>query len=94
MFNHVLSRLINGVRSDSKVSCPKEDRITAVSSSMTSKYKTVILFEILVAICLPLFFPSLYIHGGRDIKVGPIGTMWRISLGALNDLAMHNDAGV
>lgn len=37
---------------------------------------------------------SLYIHGGRDIKVGPIATMWRIHLGALNDLALHGDQGV
>ena len=37
---------------------------------------------------------SLYIHGGRDIKVGPISTMWRIHLGALNDLYMHSDPGV
>lgn len=36
----------------------------------------------------------MYIHGGRDIKVGPIGSMWRINLGALNDLALHSDSGV
>lgn len=35
---------------------------------------------------------SLYIHGGRDIKVGPIQSMWRISLGQLNELAVHGDA--
>lgn len=39
-------------------------------------------------------YVSLYIHGGRDIKVGPIHTMWRINLSALNDLRYHNDAGV
>lgn len=40
------------------------------------------------------YFPSnsLYIHGGRDIKVGPIQSMWRINLGQLNELAVHGDA--
>lgn len=28
----------------------------------------------------------LYIHGGRDIKVGSMNNMWRLSLGGLNEL--------
>jgi hypothetical protein len=26
---------------------------------------------------------SLYIHGGRDLKEGPIGSMWRLNLSAI-----------
>ena len=40
------------------------------------------------------FCISLYIHGGRDIKVGPLSSMWRLSIAGVEDLKIHKDAGV
>jgi len=65
---------ISGVRSDSPENSPREDPITAVSSLTTCKYSC------------PLISHSLYIHGGRDIKEGPMGNMWRLSISSVEEL--------
>jgi len=36
----------------------------------------------------------LYIHGGRDIKEGPMGNMWRLSISGLQELSEDPDYGV
>jgi N-acetylneuraminic acid mutarotase len=36
----------------------------------------------------------LYIHGGRDIKEGQIGTMWKLSLQGVSELAEDETYGV
>ena len=43
---------------------------------------------------LLLFLISLYIHGGRDIKVGPLSTMWRLSISGCDNLRLHKDTSV
>jgi len=37
---------------------------------------------------------SLYIHGGRDIKEGPMGNMWRLNVGGVAELMSDPEYGV
>jgi len=37
---------------------------------------------------------SLYIHGGRDIKEGPMGNMWRLSVSGCHELMADPEYGV
>jgi len=36
----------------------------------------------------------LYIHGGRDIKEGPMSNMWRMSIGGIQELMEDPDHNV
>ena len=36
----------------------------------------------------------MYVHGGRDIKEGPMGNMWRLSVSGLTELMNDPDYGV
>ena len=36
----------------------------------------------------------LYIHGGRDLKEGPMGNMWRLSISGVQELNDDPDYGV
>lgn len=36
----------------------------------------------------------LYIHGGKDIKEGPMGNMWKLSINGINELMDDRDYGV
>ena len=36
----------------------------------------------------------MYIHGGRDIKEGPMGNMWRLSVSGVHELINDPEYGV
>lgn len=36
----------------------------------------------------------LYIHGGRDIKEGPMSSMWKLSVSAIEELMEDSEYGV
>jgi hypothetical protein len=64
----------------------REDQITALSSSTTSK-------------CIPLlsqkiFNFSLYVHGGRELEEGPMSNMWRLSISGIHNLMEDPEYGV
>ena len=35
----------------------------------------------------------MYIHGGRDIKEGPMASMWKMSIGGIHDIMDDPDNG-
>lgn len=37
---------------------------------------------------------ELYIHGGRDIKVGSMNNMWKLSLQGINELMEDSEVDV
>ena len=85
------------MKSDYPESYQKEDQTIAVLSLTISKYKNnaKLLISFKKTNKLTYFFCiSLYIHGGRDIKVGPLSSMWRLSIAGVEDLKIHKDAGV
>ena len=41
-----------------------------------------------------IFLYSVYIHGGRDIKVGSMNNMWRLSLDGIHELMEDPEHGV
>lgn len=72
---------------DSRVNYLREDQITAVGLLMTSKC--------IIDLALTLFRCfSLYIHGGRDIKEGPMNNMWRLSVNGVQELIDDSEYGV
>lgn len=72
---------------DSRVNYLREDQITAVGLLMTSKC--------IIDLALTLFCCfSLYIHGGRDIKEGPMNNMWRLSVNGVQELIDDSEYGV
>ena len=74
------------MRFDCQENYQREELITAVSSSMTSKYLNY-LFSFYNS-------HSLYVHGGRELEEGPMSNMWRLSISGIHELMSDPEYGV
>ena len=81
-----------GVRSDYQVNFPRDAQtIALLLSKSRMKNSTLLLLNYSASLkangSLVFFVCSLYIHGGRDLKEGPISSMWRVNLSCVHQLA-------